>query len=278
MAGKTAALFGAAPETLRIANPIASDLDQMRATPVATLAVAAQANAARGFPDSALFEIGPAFSSAERDGQHAVAAGLRAGSTPRSWAAPARGVDAFDARGDVFAVLAALGVPMESLSTTAEAPGFYHPGRSGVVRQGPKTVLAHFGELHPRVLTDLDMAGPAAAFEVFLDAIPDPKRRRKGAADMPPFQPLRRDFSFLVPTEVAAEAVLRAARGAERGMIAGVALFDVYEGDRVEPGRKAVGVEVTLQPRERTPTDAEIEAVSAKVVAAVAKATGGVLR
>jgi phenylalanyl-tRNA synthetase beta chain len=278
MAQKQAALFGAAPETLRIANPIASDLDQLRGTPVATLAVAAQANAARGFPDSALFEIGPGFASADRDGQQAVAAGLRAGATPRNWAAASREVDAFDARSDVLGVLTALGVPMESLSTTADAPEFYHPGRSGVVRQGPKLVLARFGALHPRVLASLDLAGPAVAFEIFLDAIPEPKRRRKGAADMPPFQPLRRDFAFLVPVEVAAEAVLRAARGAERTLITGVTLFDVYEGEKVEAGRKSLGIEVVFQPRERTLTDAEIEAACAKVVAAVAKATGGVLR
>jgi phenylalanyl-tRNA synthetase beta chain len=278
MAQRAAALFGAAPENLRIANPIASDLDQLRGTPVATLAVAAQANAARGFSDLALFEIGPAFSGAGRDGQQSVAAGLRAGMTPRHWAAPARPVDAFDVRADVLAVLAALGVPMESLSTTTDAPEFYHPGRSGVVRQGPKLVLARFGALHPRVLAALDLAGPAVAFEVFLDAIPEPKRRRRGPADMPPFQPLRRDFAFVVPTEVAGEAVLRAARGAERTLIAGVTLFDVYEGEKVEAGRKSLGVEVVFQPRERTLTDAEIEAACGRVVAAVAKATGAVLR
>jgi phenylalanyl-tRNA synthetase beta chain len=278
MAQRAAALFGDAPEALRIANPIASDLDQLRATPVATLAVAAQANAARGYPDVGLFEIGPAFASPEPAGLQSVAAGLRAGATARSWTAASRPVDAFDARGDALAVLAALGLPMESLSTTADAPEFYHPGRSGVVRQGPKLVLARFGELHPRVLASLDLAGPAVAFEIFLDAIPEPKRRKRQPADMPPFQPLRRDFAFLVPTDVGAEAVLRAARGAEGALIAGTVLFDVYEGDKVEPGQKSLGIEVTFQPRERTLTDAEIEAACAKVVAAVAKATGAVLR
>jgi phenylalanyl-tRNA synthetase beta chain len=175
-------------------------------------------------------------------------------------------------------VVAALGVPMESLSVAAEAPGWYHPGRSGVVRQGPKLVLATFGELHPSVLAALDLPGPMAALEVFLDRVPEPKRRKRAAPDLPAFQPVRRDFAFLVPSEVGVDAVLRAARGAERSLITSATLFDVYEGDKVPAGQKSVGVEVVLQPRERTLTDAEIEAAGAKVVAAVAKATGGVLR
>ena len=275
MPSATAARFGGTAESLRLLNPIASDLDQMRPTPVATLAMAAQRNAARGLPDGGLFEVGPAFAE---DGQQLVAAGLRSGATARSWISPARPVDAMDAKADVLAALTALGVPMEALSVTIDAPGYYHPGRSGCLRQGPKTVLARFGELHPSVLAALDLAGPAVAFEIFLDAIPDPKRRRKSAPDLPPFQPLRRDFAFLANTDVAAEAILRAARGAERTLVAGVGIFDVYAGDKLPEGQKSVGLEVMFQPRERTLTDAEIEAACQKVVAAVTKATGAVLR
>ncbi len=275
-----AALFGTAagsgaPEAMRLLNPIAADLDQMRPTPVATLALAAKRNLARGTPQGALFEVGPAF-DAER--QQVVAAGLRFGMAARHWAGAAPGADALGVKADVLELLAALGVPMESLSVTADAPGFYHPGRSGVVRQGPKLALATFGALHPRVLAALDLDGPVAAFEVRLDAVPEPKRRRKGPPDLSPFQPVRRDFAFLVPAETAAEAVLRAARGAERALIAGVSLFDVYEGDKLPPGQKSLAIEVVIQPREATLTDAAIEAVCAKVVAAVAKATGAVLR
>ena len=271
-----AALFGDAPDLLRLANPIASDLDQMRPTPVATLAMAVQRNAARGWGDVGLFEIGPAFPQV--DGQLLVAGGVRAGQSARHWGGGAAAVDAMLAKADVWTVLAALGVPMEALSVTADAPGFYHPGRSGVVRQGPKTVLAHFGALHPAVLGALGLGGPAVAFEIFLDAIQDPKRRRKSAPELPAFQPVRRDFAFVVESGVAAEAVLKAARGAERGLIAGVSLFDVYEGEKMAAGRKSLGVEVVFQPRERTLTDQEIEAAGQKVVVAVAKATGGVLR
>jgi phenylalanyl-tRNA synthetase beta chain len=278
MPAETAALFGAAPETLRLTNPIAADLDQLRPTPLATLTLAAMRNAARGYADTALFEIGPAFDASVESGQRLVAAGLRCGGTPRSWVVPARGVDAMDAKADLFAALAALGVPMEALTVSTDAPAHYHPGRSGKVRQGPKVALARFGELHPRLLAALDLPGPACAFEIDLDAIAEAKRRRKSAPDLPAFQPVRRDFAFLVDGTVPADAVLRAARGAERTLIAGVTLFDVYEGEKLAEGRKSLGIEVVFQPRERTLTDQEIEAASAKVVAAVAKATGATLR
>lgn len=273
-----AALFGEAPESLRLTNPIAADLDQLRPTPVATLALAAQRNGARGWPDVSLFEIGPAFQGLDPDGQFLVAAGVRAGKTPRSWIVPERGFDAMDAKADVWAVLSAIGVPLEALSVTADAPGWYHPGQSGVVRQGPKSVLATFGALHPRVLAALDLAGPVAAFELFLDAVADPKRRRKAAPDLPQFQPVRRDFALVLDADVPADTVLKAARGADRALVTGVSLFDVYQGDKIEPGRKSLAIEVIFQPRDHTLTDAEIEAACARVAAAVAKATGATLR
>ena len=277
MPRETAALFGDASDALHLSNPIASDLDQMRPTAIATLAMAAARNQARGIDAAALFEIGPVFLSSDETGQPLRAAGLRAGSPARHWQGAAAPT-ALDAKADVLAVLAALGVPMEALSVTTDAPGYYHPGQSGCVRQGPKNVLASFGALHPRVVAALDLAGPAVAFEIHLDAIPEPKRRKKGQPDLAAFQPVRRDFAFVVDASVQADAVLRAARGAERNLIAGVSLFDVYQGDKLEPGKKSLAVEVVLQPREKTLTDVEIDAVAAKVVAAVAKACGGVLR
>jgi phenylalanyl-tRNA synthetase beta chain len=279
MAAGDAALFGATPEALRLSNPIASDLDQLRPTPIATLALAAKRNAARGWPDVALFELGPEFAVDARDGQRLVSAGLRAGNTPRHWSAAARPVDAFDAKADLWAALGALGVPVDALMVSGEAvPGFYHPGRSGVVRQGPKTVLGSFGELHPRVLAALDMTGPVAAFALNLDAVPEQKRRRRAAPELPQFQPVRRDFAFLADVDVSADAVLRAARGAERTLIAGVSLFDVYAGEKLPEGKKSLAIEVVFQPRERTLTDAEIEAAGQKVISAVVKATGATLR
>ncbi|MCB8874277.1 phenylalanine--tRNA ligase subunit beta [Acidisoma silvae] len=275
---KVAELFGDAPESLRLVNPIASDLDQLRATPLITLALAAQRNAARGFGDHGLFEVGPAFHDGVRGGQQVVAAGMRLGETPRNWLEPARGVTALDAKADVWAALTALGLPLEALSVTTDAPGYYHPGRSGVVRQGPKVVLARFGALHPTLIRALDLPQHAVAFEIFLDAIPEPKRRKKAAPELSAFQPVRRDFAFVAASDVAAESVLKAARGSVRELIAGVSLFDVYEGEKMEPGRKSLGVEVVFQPKDRSLTDAEIEEASAKVIAAVTKATGATLR
>ena len=278
MAAAEAALFVPTPDALCLTNPIAADLDQLRPTPVATLALVAQRNAARGYPDLALFKVGPAFRTDYAEGQCQMAAGLHAGFTPRSWAASSRGVDAMDAKADLWAVMAAAGVPLEALMVTPDAPGFYHPGRSGSVRQGPKTLLGSFGELHPRVLAAIGLTGPAVAFELNLDAVAEPKRRRKAPPDLPAFQPLRRDFAFLVDSAVTADTVLRAARGADRNLIAGVSLFDVYEGENLPEGKKSLAIEVVFQPRERTLTDAEIETSGQKVVAAVAKATGAVLR
>jgi len=275
---RAAALFGETPDALRLDNPIAADLDQMRPTPLASLLLAAGRNAARGYGDAALCEIGGGYADPSPEGQPIVAAGVRTGHTPRHWAEPSRPADAMDAKGDALAVLLALGVPMAALGTTADAPGHYHPGRSGVVRQGPKTVLARFGEIHPRVLAALGLPGPAAGFEVFLDAVAEPKRRKRGAADLPPFQPVRRDFAFLVDEGVAAEAVLRAARGADRQLVADVALFDRYAGDKLPLGKVSLAVQVVLQPREATLTDAQIESISQRIVAAVSKATGATLR
>jgi phenylalanyl-tRNA synthetase beta chain len=278
MAQAEAALFGDTPDALRLTNPIAADLDQLRPTPIATLALAARRNAARGYSDVALFEVGPEFGTDAPEHQRWVAAGLRSGSSPRNWLVAARPIDAMDAKADLWAALTAAGVPLEALTLTEDAPVFFHPGRSATVRQGPKTVLGRFGELHPRALSALDLTGPVAAFELDLDAIAEPKRRRRSAPDLPSFQPIRRDFAFLVDSLVTADAVLRAARGADRTLITGVSLFDLYQGDRLPAGKKSLAIEVVFQPRERTLTDAEIEAASQKVVAAVSRATGATLR
>lgn len=276
-----AEVFGGGHPALDLANPISSDLDAMRPSILPNLATAAQRNADRGVPNAALFEVGPRFHGGEPGEQTMVAAGLRAGSSgPRHWDATPRLVDVFDAKADAMAALAAAGAPVASLQTVAEAPDWYHPGRSGSLKLGPK-VLAWFGEVHPGVLKTLDVKGPMVAFEVFLEAVPAAKAKAtktRPLLNASAFQPVERDFAFLVDEGVAAEAMVRAARGADKGLIADVAVFDVYQGERLEPGRKSVALCVTLQPRDRTLTDEEIEAAGAKVVTAVAKATGAELR
>jgi phenylalanyl-tRNA synthetase beta chain len=271
-----AAVFGPASPSLTLNNPIAADLDQMRPTPLAGLALAAQGNQSRGAGEIALFEAGPAYTP---EGQALIAAAWRSGSPPRHFRGPVRPVDALDLKGEALALLAALGAPMDALGVTADAASFYHPGQSGVIRQGPRIALAQFGMMHPAALQALGLQdAPCGAFEVFLDAIPDPKRRRRGPADLPAFQPLHRDFAFITKIDTAAATVLRAARSADRSLVASVSLFDVFEGATLPPGHKSLGVEVVFQPRDRTWTDREIEALCAKVVDAVFKASGAQLR
>ncbi|MDZ4734747.1 MAG: phenylalanine--tRNA ligase subunit beta [Rhodospirillaceae bacterium] len=273
-----ARLFGGGD--LLLANPISADLDAMRPSILPNLLMAAQRNAARGFGDVALFEVGPQYADATPKGQSLVATGLRVGASgQRHWQQKPRAVDAFDAKGDATALLAALGAPVDNLQVTTDAPGWYHPGQSGVLRLGPN-VIAHFGTLHPRVLKALDVKGPAVAFELFLDRVPEP--RAKGTARPPlkasPYQAVERDFAFVVDRDVAADKLLRAAKGTDKALIRQVSIFDLFEGAAMGAGKKSIAIAVTLQADDRTLTDEEIEAVAAKIVAAVTKATGATLR
>jgi phenylalanyl-tRNA synthetase beta chain len=199
----------------------------------------------------------------------------------RHWSAPAVEVDAFDAKGDALAVLAAAGAPPQALQVVPGAPAWFHPGRSGTIQIGPQNVLGHFGELNPRTLEALDAEGPLVAFEVILEKIPEPKAkptRARPALELSPFQPVERDFAFVVDRTVKAADILRATQSVDRKLISNVTVFDVYEGKGIEPGKKSIAIAVTLQPRDKTMTDEEIEAVAGKIVAEVGKRTGGVLR
>jgi phenylalanyl-tRNA synthetase beta chain len=279
--GRYAGLFGGG--NLPLANPISAELDVMRPSILPNLLMAARRNADRGFPDLGLFEVGPQYADDTAAGQSLMATGVRTGqSGPRHWAQRPRTVDAFDAKGDALALLAMLGAPVDNLQVTTDAPAWYHPGRSGVLRLGPN-VIAQFGEVHPRVLRRLDVKGPAVAFELFLDRVPQPKAKKDAGATRPPleaspFQPVERDFAFVVDDSVPAEKLIRAAKGADKVLVTNVGLFDVYAGANLGAGKKSLALSVTLQPTEHTLTDAEIEAVCAKIVAAVVKATGGTLR
>jgi phenylalanyl-tRNA synthetase beta chain len=278
---KQAERFGGGPADLRLLNSIAAELDTMRPSILPNLIDAAQRNEARGLGDPALFEVGPQYIDATPTGQRLVAAGIRHNmAVPRNWAEPARTVDAFDAKADALAVLTAIGAPVDNMSAQPGAPSWYHPGRSGLIKLGDR-VMAQFGELHPEIVAAADFKGPVAAFEVFLDAPPPPKARPTKAR--PPlklsaFQPLERDFAFIVDADVEAEKLVRAARNADKALVTAVRVFDVYSGKGVPGGKKSIALSVTLQPVERTLTDAEIEAASAKIVAQVAKATGAILR
>ena len=273
-------LFGDVDPSLMVANPISSDLDVMRPSILPNLLTAAQRNADRGYADAALFELGPQYRNDTPAGQALVAAGIRHGRTSKKlWRDAGVPVDAFHAKADALAALAAAGAPVENLQVTADPPGWYHPGRGGSIRLGPKTVLAHFGEIHPRLVAELGLKGPAVGFEVYLDAVP-PAKQQKGRALLKPspFQSIERDFAFLVDQSVTAEAVLRAARGADKKLVTDIRLFDVYTGPGVPEGKKSLALTVTLQPVEATLTDEAIEAVSKTIVAQVEKLTGAILR
>jgi phenylalanyl-tRNA synthetase beta chain len=274
-----AKLFGGGDDARQLENPIASDLDALRPSILPSLLAAAKRNQARGFDNLMLFEIGAEFDSGMPEAQKTIAAGIRTGEGARSWSKAAHPADAFDVKADMLTVLeAAMGAAMTAPVKTG-AKDWYHPGRSGVLSLGPK-MLAQFGEIHPRILAAFDLKGPIAAFEVILDAIPESKAKSKARPVFTPspYQAIERDFAFLVDAAVPADDVLRAAKGAERNLIEQAVIFDVYEGKGVTEGKKSLAVSVRIQPKDHTLTDPEIEALVQKIVAAVTKATGAVLR
>ncbi|SHN74985.1 phenylalanine--tRNA ligase subunit beta [Bradyrhizobium erythrophlei] len=277
--------FGGGKAELSLANPIASDLSDMRPSLLPGLIAAAQANSDRGFSDVALFEVGQVFKGDQPEDQFTASAGVRHGFSSsaglgRNWSGSAT-ASLFDAKADAFAVLSAAGAPVSALQVVPGGASWLHPGRSGTIQIGPQNVLGHFGELHPRVLEKLGADGPIVAFEVILDRIPEAKQRptrAKPAIELSAFQPVSRDFAFIVDRAVKAGDILRAASSVDKKLITGVTVFDVYEGKGIDEAKKSVAIAVTIQPREKTMTDQEIEAVAAKIVAEVSKKTGGVLR
>lgn len=281
-----AKLFGGGSPKLVLANPIAADLSDMRPSLLPGLIRSAQANADRGFGDVALFEVGQVFQNDEPEGQLIAAAGLRRGTARldgvgRHWDGAAKPVDAFDVKADLMALLSGLGIPVGGLQIVAGGPAWAHPGRSATLQFGPKGVVGAFGEVHPKVLKALDVKGPLVAFEIHLDALPLPKYKPtkvKPKLVLSGFQPVTRDFAFIVDGKVAAGDMQKTAQNADRALISDVAVFDLYEGPGVEAGKKSVALAVTLQPVEKTLTDAEIEAVGAKIVAEMAKRYGAALR
>ena len=281
-----AELFGGGQPELKLANPIAADMSDMRPSLLPGLIAAAQRNADRGFADVALFEVSGTYEGDRPEQQRRVAGGVRRGTAKmegqgRHWAGNAASVGVFDAKADAFAALEACGAPVDKLQVEAGGPAWYHPGRSGTIKLGPKVVLGTFGEFHPKTLEALDAAGPLCGFEVFIDVVPEPKAkatRTKPRLDLSPFQAVRRDFAFVVDKGVEAAALTRAASAADRKLITGVRVFDIFEGPSLGADKKSVAIEVAIQPVERTLTDEDFEALASRIVENVAKQTGGVLR
>ncbi|MEZ5793880.1 phenylalanine--tRNA ligase subunit beta [Albidovulum sp.] len=281
--GTSAALFGGGTDAVRIENPISSEMTHMRPDLMPGLLQAAARNQARGFMDLALFEVGPVFAGGEPGEQGLQATGLLVGgSAPRDPYGSRRPVDVFDAKADAEAVLAALGAPAK-VQISRKAAAWFHPGRSGAMGLGPNAI-ASFGELHPKVLRAMDVKGPAVAFTVLIEAVPFPKARTatRPALRLADLQAVERDFAFVVDRGVEALTLVNAAQGADKALVESVAVFDQFVGEKAEAqmgaGKKSLAITVRLQPQDKTLTDDEIEAVSAKIVEKVTRATGGVLR
>ncbi|MER8772566.1 phenylalanine--tRNA ligase subunit beta [Mesorhizobium sp. M0960] len=283
---KHADLFGGGQQALKLANPIAADMSDMRPSLLPGLIAAAQRNAAKGIGDVALFEVSGTYEGDGADQQRRVAAGVRRGTAKlegsgRHWAGNAGAVGVFDAKADAIAALEACGAPVERLQIEAGGPAWYHPGRSGTIKLGPKVVLGTFGEFHPKTLEGLDVSGPLCGFEVFIDAVPEPKAkptRTKPRLDLSAFQAVKRDFAFVVDKAVEAGTLVRAALAADRKLISGVSVFDVFEGAALGAAKKSIAIEVSIQPVEKTLTDEDFEALAKRIVENVGKQTGGVLR
>ena len=280
---EAARLFGGGADAVRIENPISSEMTHMRPDLLPGLLRAAARNQARGFADMALFEVGPTFAGGEPGEQNLLACGLLIGAVaPRDPFGSRRAVDVFDAKADAEAVLAALGAPAR-VQITRKVADWWHPGRSGAIGLGPN-VMATFGEVHPRVLQAMGVKGPAVAFSISVAAVPLPKAKTptRAALTLSDLQAVDRDFAFVVDTKVEALTAVNAALGADKSLIDSVKVFDQFTGEKAEAqmgvGKKSIAFTVRLQPREKTLTDAEIEAASAKIVEKVSKATGGTLR
>lgn len=285
-----ARLFGGGSAALKLANPIAADMSDMRPSLLPGLLTAAQRNADKGFGDVAIFEVSGTYETDTPEGQRRVAGGIRRGTASingagRMWSNATKGggkpVDVYDAKADALAVIEACGLPMGNVQIEQGGPAWYHPGRSGTIKMGPKVVLGYFGEFHPKTLGALDVSGALCGFEVYLDAMPEPKKkatRTKPGLELSPFQAVKRDFAFVVGSEVEAGAIIKAATSADRKLITGVNVFDVFEGASLGEGKKSVAIEVLIQPVDKTLTDEDFEALTGKIVTNVVKTTGGVLR
>ncbi|MER9002311.1 MULTISPECIES: phenylalanine--tRNA ligase subunit beta [unclassified Mesorhizobium] len=283
---KHAELFGGGQTALKLANPIAADMSDMRPSLLPGLIVAAQRNADKGIGDVALFEVSGTYEGDGPDQQRRVAAGVRRGTAKldgsgRSWAGNSGPVGVFDAKADAIAALEACGAPVDRLQIEPGGPAWYHPGRSGTIKLGPKTVLGTFGEFHPKTLEGLDVSGPICGFEVYIDAVPEPKAKptkTKPKLELSAFQAVKRDFAFVVDKTVEAGALVRAALAADKKLVTGVSVFDVFEGASLGTAKKSVAIEVSIQPVEKTLTDEDFEALAKRIVDNVGKQTGGMLR
>lgn len=277
-----AILFADPKPELILDNPVSSDLNAMRPNLLPNLITAAGRNSDRGIKSVALFEAGNQFYSDKIDGQNFVIAGIRRGQkNERHWQKNSEDINVYDAKADAISILNAIGVKADNAQVVAEAPAWYHPGRSGVIRLGPKNIMAYFGEIHPNILKKLDVKGPLVGFEIMLGNIPLPRSKvgnSRGPLKSSDFQSVERDFAFVVSKDLAAEQLVKVISSVDKKLIDSVNVFDVYEGAGIDDGKKSIAVNVRLQPFNKTMTDDEIEEFRQDVISIVIKKTGGTLR
>ena len=277
-----AELFGGGQQELKLANPMSVELSDMRPSLLPNLITAAGRNIARGYSEIGLFEVGQSYAGDQPEDETLRAGGIRRGNMiTRHWAEDkTRSVDCFDAKADALTALEAAGAPVQSLQIVQGAPEWFHPGRSGTLQLGPKNQLGWFGEIHPYVLEKLDVKGPLVAFEIVLNNIPQGKQKSatRTALKTSDLMAVKRDFAFVVNNDIAASNIEKAAKGANTALISNVTIFDVFSGESLGQDKKSIAFEVTIQPKDKTLTDAEIEIICNKVVEKVQNATGGVLR
>jgi len=277
-----AMLFADPKPELILDNPVSSDLNSMRPNLLPNLITAAGRNSDRGIKSVALFEAGNQFYSDKIDGQNFVIAGIRRGQkNERHWQKNSEDINVYDAKADAISILNAIGVKADNAQVVAEAPAWYHPGRSGVIRLGPKNIMAYFGEIHPNILKKLDVKGPLVGFEIMLGNIPLPRSKlgnSRGSLKSSDFQSVERDFAFVVSKDLAAEQLVKVISSVDKKLIDSVNVFDVYEGAGIDDGKKSIAVNVRLQPFNKTMTDDEIEEFRQDVISIVIKKTGGTLR
>jgi len=279
-----AKMFGGGNPKLKLLNPISADLDTMRPSLLPNLLEAAKKNAFRGFKSNILFEVGLQFHDITPDGQRMVATGLYTGQLAENmypdnlFQHKERPVDVYDAKADALAVLQTLG--LNKCDITMNTPAWYHPGRSGALTLGGKIILGYFGEIHPGLLPAFDIDGHATAFEIFLDAIPQPRAKSKArpALKLSDFQAVERDFAFIVGESVTAAEMIKTLAQADKQLITDIDIFDVYTGTGVEAGKKSIAIKVTLQAPDRTLSEQDIATASAAIIAAASKSFGGQLR
>ncbi len=277
---KRATLFGGGEKSLTLTNPLSREFEMMRPSLLANLVAGAGRNKDRGLENSALFEVGAAYHSTFPQNQEMRIAGVRSDShAPRHWLNKERPVDMYDVKADLLVALEACGVKTDTIQIKAKAPSFFHPGRSATIYQGPKNILGVFGELHPKILQDIEVDAIVVGFEMYLDRLPKTKKtNKKKLLKVSSLQPIHRDFAFLLEKGTPVDKMIRAAMKVDKALITDAHIFDIYDGKGIPEGKKSIALTVTFEPFENTLTDDEINKLMDKIIIAVGSEAGGELR